>query len=78
MYARSLVKRLGAKAKIEKRVHAHGLRHTHAAQLLAEHTSIGIIFKQLGHSSIATTAKYLDHIQPQAVIDVMRSREWSL
>ena len=35
-YVRRLLARLGRKAGIEKRVHAHGLRHTHAAQLRAE------------------------------------------
>lgn len=75
-YVRALLPRLGRKAGIEKRVHAHGLRHTMAAELRAEGTDIGIISKQLGHSSIATTARYLDHIEPTAVIDTMRARTW--
>jgi len=37
---------------------------------------IGIISRQLGHSSTATTARYLDHIAPQVVIETMRAREW--
>lgn len=77
-YIRVLLPRLGRKAAISKRVHAHGLRHTMAAELRAEGTDIAIISKQLGHSSIATTAKYLDHIAPQQVIDTMRQREWQL
>ena len=44
------------------RVHPHGQWHTHAAQLLAEGVDIGIISKQLGHRSIASTVRYLDHI----------------
>ena len=56
--------------------YAHGLRHTHAAQLRVEVVDIGIISRQLGHRSIATTARYLDHIAPQAVIDAMRRRCW--
>ena len=39
---------------------------------------IGIISKQLGHASIATTARYLDHIAPQQVIETMRLRTWQL
>jgi len=31
----------------------------------------------LGHASIATTARYLDHVNPQAVVDMMRSRSWA-
>lgn len=76
-YVRRLFKRLAAQAGVEKRVHAHGLRHTHAAQLRAEGVDIAIISRQLGHTSISTTARYLDHLAPRAVIDAMRSRIWS-
>ena len=75
-YVRVLLPRLARKTGIEKRVHAHGLRHTHAAQLRAEGVDIGIISKQLGHRSIATTARYLDHIAPQQVIETIRRRVW--
>jgi hypothetical protein len=76
-YVRVLLKRLATKARIDKRVHAHGLRHTHAAQLRAEGVDIGIISKQLGHASISTTARYLDHLAPRAVIEAMRNRIWT-
>ncbi len=75
-YVRIMLKRLAFKAGIEKRVHAHGFRHTHAAQLRAEGVDIAIISKQLGHSNITTTARYLDHIAPTAVIETMRYRNW--
>jgi integrase/recombinase XerC len=75
-YIRVLLPRLGRKAGIAKRVHAHGLRHTMAAEMLAEGYDIGTISIQLGHSSIATTATYLAHISPNAVIKAMRSRTW--
>ncbi len=75
-YCRSLFARLARRAGIDKRVHPHGLRHTGAAELRAEGQDIGVISKQLGHSSIATTARYLDHIQPAAVIEAMRKRVW--
>jgi integrase len=74
--ARRLFRRLGVRAGIDKRVHPHGLRHTHAAELRAEGVDIGIISKQLGHRSIATTARYLDHIAPAAVVAAMRGRAW--
>jgi len=61
-----MLKRLGTRAGIDKRVQAHGLRHTHAAQLRIEGVDIAIISRQLGHSSIATTARYLDHLAPRA------------
>ena len=67
---------LGQRAGIEKRVHAHGLRGTRAAQLREEGLDIGIISKQLGHRSIATSARYLDHFAPVAVVAAMRVRAW--
>lgn len=76
-YIRRLMPRLAKKARIPKRVHAHGLRHTHAAELRSEGIDIGIISKQLGHRSIATTARYLDHIAPYAVVEAMRGRDWT-
>ena len=76
-YVRSLLPRLAKKVGITKRVHPHALRHTHACELRAEGVDVGIISKQLGHSSIATTARYLDHIAPQQVVDAMRNRKWS-
>lgn len=78
VYIRQLLPRLARKARIEKRCLAHMLRHTHASELLGEGTNIGDISKQLGHSSIAMTARYLDHINPLRVIEVVRAREWTL
>ena len=75
-YVRRWLPGLGRRAGIGKRVYAHGLRHTHAAQLREEGVDIGIISKQLGHSSIATTAHYLDHIAPWAVVDAVAQRAW--
>lgn len=76
-YIRRMLPRLADLAGIARRVHAHGLRHTHAAELRAEGIDIGIISKQLGHVSIATTIRYLDHIAPMAVIEAVGGRRWS-
>lgn len=75
-YIRHLLPGLARLAGIAKRVHAHGFRHTHAAQLRAEGVDVAIISRQLGHRSILTTIRYLDHLNPTAVIDAMRKREW--
>ena len=77
-YVRNLLPRLGGKAGIDKRVHPHGLRHTHACELRQENVDIGIISKQLGHSSTAVTARYLDHVLPQQVLETIGAREWTL
>lgn len=75
-YVRSLFKRLGKRANIAKRCHAHGLRHSFASNLADEKVDIRIIQRALGHSSLATSARYIDHIQPRAVIDALRARTW--
>lgn len=77
-YVRSLLKRKAAAAGIEKRVHPHGLRHTHATELAAEGTPINVISAQLGHASSATTARYLDHIGAHQVVEHMRQRTFNL
>ncbi|MQA75751.1 MAG: tyrosine-type recombinase/integrase, partial [Solirubrobacterales bacterium] len=50
---RRLLPRLARRAGIQKRVHAHGLRHAHAAELAAEGKPVNLIQRQLGHSSLA-------------------------
>jgi site-specific recombinase XerD len=77
-YVRALLPRLAARAGIEKRVHAHGLRHTHAAELAREGLPMNLIQAQLGHTSLATTSRYLAHIQPAEVIHAMQAREWRI
>ncbi len=77
-YVRAMFPRLARRAGVEKRVHAHSLRHTHAAELAAESVPVNVIARQLGHRLVATTSRYLDHIQPTQVIETMRKRDWSL
>lgn len=42
-------------------MHAHGLRHTHAAELAGEGLPMNLVQAQLGHASLATTDRYLRH-----------------
>ena len=77
-YVRALMPRLARRAGIEKRVHAHGLRHTHAAELALEGQPMNLIQAQLGHSSLATTSRYLAHIAPAELVKAMQARTWSL
>jgi len=76
-YMKHLLPRLAQQARIGKRVHAHGLRHTHAYELMMEGVEIPIIQRQLGHVSLATTSVYLNHIAPRQVIETMRKRDWT-
>ena len=75
-YIRRLLPRLAAKAGIDRRVHAHGLRHTYAAELAREGTAINVIRDALGHTSLAVTDRYLRDVAPTHVIDTMRARRW--
>jgi integrase len=76
-YVRALVARLGRQAGIQHRVHPHGLRHTMATEMIREGVPVTQISRQLGHSSIATTAVYLDHLHPADVIEMARARTWA-
>jgi integrase/recombinase XerD len=77
-YVRAEIKRLAGRAGIRHRVHCHGLRHTMAVELRREGWPIPEISRQLGHSSIATTQIYVDHLFPAEVIDRARARSWGL
>lgn len=73
---REKLPRLAKKAGIEKRVHAHGLRHTGASEMAQEGVPLKEIQDQLGHSSSATTDRYLHTLNPKARIERLRSRQW--
>lgn len=75
---RETITHLGRKAGIEKRVHSHGLRHTHAVELMREGIPLLLISRQLGHSSLATTQRYLDHLEPGELVSVIQARHWPL
>ena len=75
-YVRQLLPRLAAKAGIVKRVHAQGLRHTHAAELAAEGLPAEVIQAQLGHESLASTDRYLKRIPPVDRIGALQRRQW--
>lgn len=73
---RAMLKRRAKKVGITKRVHAHGLRHTGASEMVAEGVPLLDIQEQLGHSSAATTNKYLHQLNPLGRASRLRSRTW--
>jgi integrase/recombinase XerD len=75
-YVRHLLPRLASKAGIERRVHAHGLRHAFAVDLVRSGAPLYVVRDALGHSSIATTQVYLSRVGAHEAVDAMRSREW--
>lgn len=75
-YVRAEMARLAVRAGIGKHVRPHGMRHTHAVELRQEGWPVPEISRQLGHSSIATTQIYVDHLYPAEVVDRARARTW--
>ena len=71
-YVGMMLKRLAGHAGIEKRVHPHGLRHTFAVELDAAGTSLSVISKLLGHHSVPTTARYLDHLTNRQAVTALQ------
>ena len=75
-YVRRLLPRLARCAGIQRRVNPHSLRHGYAVALLREGVRLDMISAALGHSSIATTAVYLKHLDPAELIDTLKARTW--
>jgi site-specific recombinase XerD len=76
-YVRHLLPRLAKKAGIDRRVHAHGLRHRFATDLIREGADLITVRDLLGHASAATTQIYLSRIGASGAIEFARQREWS-
>ena len=75
-YVRWMMTDLGAKAGIGKRVHAHGLRHSRAAEMRREGKDVLVISHALGHSNVGTTQRYIEHLYPDEVLKAMLDSEW--
>ena len=75
-FGRSL-KSIARRAGIEKRVHAHGIRHSFAHDFYYERKDLGELSGALGHRKVKTTLIYCQDIgcNPR-VIEAMAEREW--
>jgi len=58
-----IVRRAAQKAGIAKAVSPHWFRHAHASHALDRNAPISLVQQTLGHSSVATTGRYL-HARP--------------
>jgi site-specific recombinase XerD len=76
-YIRQLLPRLARAADVQKRVHAHGLRHMFATELQTEGAPLSMIRDLLGHSSLATTDTYLRRLGAGEAVDFARARTWT-
>lgn len=61
-YVRIALKRAATRAGLDGRVTPHAFRHGWAVAAMRGAVPLNTIQKQLGHSSLETTARYLDHI----------------
>ena len=59
-----VLKRLARRAGLAKRIHCHGLRHSHADLLRRRGLDVEEIRRQLRHASLEITGRYLDHLGP--------------
>jgi len=75
-YVRHLLPRLARRAGVERRVHAHGLRHAFAVDLVRSGAPLYVVRDALGHASVATTQVYLSRVGAREAVDAMRNREW--
>ena len=75
-YTRHMIPRLARKAGIDKRTHAHGLRHAFAVDMIRSGAPLYTVRDALGHESVATTQIYLSRVGAHEAVDAMRSREW--
>ena len=66
-----IVKGLAKEAGIEKPISPHSLRHTMAIEALRAGAGAVIVQKLLGHASLSTTQRYVDHLEREDL------RQWA-
>lgn len=72
-YVRAMLPRLAARAGIDKRVHAHGLRHSCALRIIRNGGTLLHVQTQLGHASAATTARYLRMLGADGILEDLQA-----
>ena len=73
---RHKVARLRKKAGVERRCHCHGFRHTAASEMAEEGFDMVTIARQLGHSHVSTTSRYIHQLRPDLADEKLKEREW--
>ena len=72
--ARSLLRRVAAKAGVRRRFAPHQLRHAHAVELAREGVPLNVIQRQLGHTNLGVTSIYLQGIDNAEIIATVHAR----
>ncbi|MDQ2876680.1 MAG: site-specific integrase [Actinomycetota bacterium] len=70
-YVRNVLGRLAVKAGVDKRVHPHDFQQTFAVELEQAGTPVTVISKLLGHSSVAVTSRYFDHLTNRQAVTAL-------
>ena len=70
-YVRGFLARLQKKMNLDKRLHSHSFRHSHASFLMESGKRLNTISAQLGHSSCSTTDKYLQKISSKELSEAL-------
>jgi site-specific recombinase XerC len=73
---RQLFARAGKRAGLHKRVHPHGVRHSHAALMAWSVTPVHVIQRQLGHKTLDTTARYIGQVAPRQLVEAVNQIQW--
>lgn len=76
-YVRRLLPRLAARAGIDKRVHPHGLRHTHGFELAAEGVPVHVIHNSSATAPSPPPAATYAHVAPTERVAAMQTRQWT-
>jgi site-specific recombinase XerD len=67
-----LLEKLCVSARIQaKRISPHAARHTYALRALRSGANVVAVQKLLGHASIATTQRYVDHLETSELRDAV-------
>jgi site-specific recombinase XerD len=73
--ARTFIHKIAREAQVERRVAPHQFRHATACSLAREGYPMHVVQRQLGHSSLATTANYLAGISNEECVTAVGSRQ---
>lgn len=74
---RMMVQRKAAKARIQRRVTPHSLRHTFAKEWIRSGRSLPMLQKALGHAGLEVTAHYTSrHFGEMDVAEAMAGFDW--
>ncbi|MCP3963608.1 MAG: tyrosine-type recombinase/integrase [bacterium] len=75
-YVQLMLHRLAGRTPLQKRIHPHGLRHSHAVHLLRRGVPLPHIQRQLGHRNLATTDEYLRGLGAGEHVAGVRDLDW--